>query len=508
VDSDRWNRVEELFHQAVELEENSRAEFIGRACGDDCWLRRELESPLAHSKEGEQFIESSALLEMGKLLADETLAAESASDLAGSVVSHYRVVEKIASGGMGSVYKAEDMRLHRLVALKFLPRNLARDPQWLARFQLEAEAASALNHPNICTIYDVGEYNNSTFIAMEFLAGRTLKEVIAEAPLTIELTLDWGIEIADALEAAHRNGIIHRDLKPANIFVSERGHAKLLDFGIARFTRNGTAAGAGSALPDSPVDQYLTGRGVALGTAAYMSPEQVRGDELDERSDLFSFGVVLYEMATGERPFQGRTSGALSAAVLHEAQAWPSSLNPTLPPKLAAIIAKALEKERSLRHQHASELSTELRQLKREMDAGNGIARNGDSRPARGNTLWRIALPGLLALAVAGGAMFYRFHKAGPPLTERDTVLLSDFVNQTSDPVFTDALKQALVTEIGQSPFLNVLPEQKVSQTLRLMGRPANAPITADAGREICQRTGSTALISGSISSLGQAFLL
>lgn len=505
--------MEELFHQALELDESRRADFLESECGDDTWLRRELESLLAHAKEAEQFIESPALLEMGKQLADESRATgnethEDGTELIGSVVSHYRVTEKLASGGMGLIYKAEDTRLHRFVALKFLPQNVARDPQWLARFQLEAQAASALNHPNICTIYDIGEHDNNTFIAMEFLEGRSLKDVIAQAPLTTDQILNLGIQIADALEAAHRHGVIHRDLKPANIFVSERGHAKLLDFGIAKLSRQFTAAGAGSATPDSPVDRHLTDSGVALGTAAYMSPEQVRGEELDARTDLFSLGVVLYEMATGQRPFKGKTSGAVSSAVLHETPASPSSLNSGLPAKLAAIITNALEKDRGLRFQHASEMHAELKQLKREIDAGDRIAPGFVNRSPRRKALGRIALSSLLAIAVAGGALLYRFHQSRPPLTERDTVVLADFVNQTADPVFAEALKQALEGELLQSPFLNVLSEQKVSQTLRLMGRPANAPITVDVGREICQRTGSAALITSSISSLGNLYLI
>ncbi|HTW79046.1 MAG TPA: protein kinase [Terracidiphilus sp.] len=508
MDSERWNRVEELFHQALEQDESRRADYLERQCGDDAGLRRELESLLACSKEAEQFIESPALLEMGKLLADETLLAENGSDLIGREVSHYRVTEKLASGGMGFIYKAEDKRLHRFVALKFLPRNLARDPQWLARFQLEAQAASALNHPNICTIYDVGEHNNRTFIAMEYLEGRTLKDLIADSPLTIEQILDLGLQIADALEAAHRNGIVHRDLKPANVFVSERDHAKLLDFGIAKFSRPLAAAAAGGATLDSPANQQLTNKGVSLGTAAYMSPEQVRGDELDARTDLFSFGVVLYEMATGDRPFKGKTSGAIAAAVLHETPASPSSLNPSLPPKLAEIIDKALQKDRTLRFGHASEMYVELKDLKREIDTDDRISPRRAHRFTKRRSIGRVALPALLAIALAGGALFYRFHATRSLLTERDTVVLADLENQTSDPVFADALKPALEGELLQSPFLNVLSENKVSQTLQLMGRPANAPITVDVGREICQRNGSTALVTSSISSLGKLYLI
>jgi len=411
----------------------------------------------------------------------------------GDKLGPYEILAPIGAGGMGEVYKARDPRLRRDVAVKVLPQGFATEAA-RERFQREAHAASALNHPNICSIYDVGESAGHPFLVMELLDGKSLRDQIGGKPLDISEALELSLQVADALDAAHAKGIVHRDIKPANIFVTARGHPKVLDFGLAKHRQ--------PADTDALTVDMLTEPGTAMGTVAYMSPEQARGETVDARSDLWSFGVVLYEMVTGSRPFDGPTSPIVFEALLNKTPQPVHERNPKVPVELERIIGELLEKDRALRYASAAELRDDLQRLQ---SGSNSAATRGGSR----RTLLKYGITAAAALVlVAGGFLLWQQRSHARTLTEKDTVLLADFENKTGDPVFDDTLRQGLIVQLQQSPYLSLIPDQKIRATLKLMGKPAETPLTGDTAREVCERVGARAMLAGAISGLGSQYVM
>ena len=477
MDPERWNHVDRLLQSALDLPAAERDVFLRNASGGDEQLEAELRSLLAAHDRADGFLAAPAI----DLAARRAMSQSESDDqagrdsLIGQTFSHYRIVDKLGGGGMGVVYRAEDTRLGRPVALKFVSEDLSRDEEALSRFAREARTASALNHPNICTIHDIGEQDGRSFIVMEYLEGTTLKDRLAAGALTLNAVLDVGSQIADALDAAHSAAIIHRDIKPANIFIGSRDHVKVLDFGLAKMRAPASHQADVTTIAG-------TRQGAVMGTAAYMAPEQASGEMVDHRADIWSLGVVLYEMVTGTRPAPGvrlRVDGS---------------------PQLERIIAKCLEPDRALRYQHAAELRTDLTRLR----SGTGTATPQPARTRRRTRWFALGATAAIAAVVAWAS----YGPRAATLTDKDTIVLAEFTNTTGDPVFDQTLRQGLAIQLQQSPFLSLVSDDRIRRTLQLMNQPADAPLTPDVARAVCVRTASAAVLEGSIAALGNQYVL
>ncbi len=505
MEAERWKQVDELLQSALQVPFEQRDEFLRQACAGDAGLEQEVRSLLASDQSAEGFLQGVAIKDAAQMIAF-TETQSSSNALVGQTISHYRVLKKLGSGGMGAVYEAEDLRLGRHVALKLLLESQATSNKALQRFEQEARAISSLNHPNICTLYEVEEYDGKPVIVMELLEGQTLKERMCASRVPLTQLLQWGIDVADALEAAHATGLVHRDIKPANLYISSRRRIKVLDFGLAKLTT--TLPGTARLEDDS-----LTSLGVIPGTTPYMSPEQVRGDDLDGRTDVFSLGAVLYEMATGRRAFGEKNIPLTMEAVLNRQPVPPREIDPELPPKLEGIINKALAKDRELRYQAAADLRTDLNQLKHDTDGGHVTTGRlptvalHEAHVTGVGKFWKFVTLALLLAAVTALVLYHPSYQT-KSLTDKDTIILADFTNTTGDAVFDGTLRQGLAAQLEQSPFLSLISDERIANTLSLMTRPKDARLTHELAREVCQRTAGTVTIEGSIATLGSQYVL
>ncbi len=497
ISAERWKQIDELLDAALELPPAEHPAFLSKACGQDTELRRKVESLLRSEQEARSFIEAPAAAFAAEMLVEKDYRTQVDAAQPERRIQHYKILSQLGAGGMGEVWLAEDVRLKRKVALKLLPPRFAADADRIQRFMREGFIASALNHPNILTVYEIGQTENSFFIATEYIEGHTLRRRMQAGPMTpIEVT-DIARQIASALAVAHQAGVVHRDIKPENIMLRTDGLVKVLDFGLAKLIDLQN--------PQAEIhNPQLTQPGMVMGTASYMSPEQVRGLDADARSDVFCLGIVLYEMLAGVRPFVGATVADVMAAVLNKDPIPPAEI----PAQLGQIIHRALRKEPAERYQTAMELFRDLDSMKVEPALSETRSRSVAI------AAWYRQRPVIAALILAAGlavalaTTWIVFHKRSPALTDKDSVLLADFINTTGDAVFDGTLKQALAVQLEQSPYLSLFPEQQARQTLRLMGRQATEPLSSETAREICQRNGIKAMLGGTIAPLGSHFVI